>query len=71
MFVAEGDEPHVSVSRRDRCAGEPGRPNERLRAREHRVLEVADVGGHDELLPVLFEVAQAFEIRSAASERDL
>ena len=29
VFVAEFDEPHVCVGRRDRCADEPGRTDER------------------------------------------
>jgi len=36
------DEPHVCVGRRDRCAAEPRRSDERLRAREHGVFEAAD-----------------------------
>ena len=56
MFVAELDEPYVCVGRRDRCAGEPGRPDERLRAREHGVFEFAGVGGHGDLLPALLKI---------------
>jgi len=46
----------VAVAGFGRHADEPGRTDERLRAGEHGVFEVAGVGGHDESLPPLLEI---------------